>query len=398
MKTKGKHPHQSLTDRKVQQTKTPGRHVDGNGLYLIVDPTGAKRWVLRTVVHGRRRDMGLGSVKLVSLKNAREQAAKYRHVARTGGDPIAERRKNSIVMPTFLEAANTVHSQATWKNKKHQKQWITTLKTYVFPLLGDRRVDCIDTPDILNVLKPIWLSKPETARRVKQRIKTVMDYSKATGFRTGDNPVEGVLKGLPKQTASKKHHKALPHKKLPEFIARLRLSHQNGITKLALEFLILTAARTNEVLGASWNEVNIEDATWVIPAERMKSRREHRIPLSKRALEILRLARSMSTGSHLVFPGKNYSKPLSDMVFTMALRRMSVDATAHGFRSTFRDWAAEETNFPAAVCEMALAHTVKNKAEAAYLRTDLFVKRRELMENWSQYATTTLAQEIRLSA
>lgn len=165
-----------------------------------------------------------------------------------------------------------------------------------------------------------------------------------------------------------------------------------------MEFLILTAARTNEVLGASWNEVNIEDATWVIPAERMKSRREHRIPLSKRALEILRLARSMSTGSHLVFPGKNYSKPLSDMVFTMALRRMSVDATAHGFRSTFRDWAAEETNFPAAVCEMALAHTVKNKAEAAYLRTDLFVKRRELMENWSQYATTTLAQEIRLSA
>ena len=203
MKTKGKHPHRSLTDRKVQQTKTPGRHADGNGLYLIVDPTGAKRWVLRTVMNGRRRDMGLGSVELVSLKEAREQAAKYRNIARNGGDPIAERRRNKAVIPTFSEAANAVHSEGIWKNKKHQKQWITTLKTYVFPLLGDRRVDHINTPDILNVLKPIWLSKPETARRIKQRIKTVMDYVKAAGFRTGDNPVEGVLKGLPKQLALK---------------------------------------------------------------------------------------------------------------------------------------------------------------------------------------------------
>ena len=398
MKTKGKHPHRSLTDRKVQQTKTPGRHADGNGLYLIVDPTLAKRWVLRTVVNGRRRDMGLGSVELVSLKEAREQAAKYRNIARNGGDPIAERRRNKAVIPTFSEAANAVHSEGTWKNKKHQKQWITTLKTYVFPLLGDRRVDHINTPDILNVLKPIWLSKPETARRIKQRIKTVMDYVKAAGFRSGDNPVEGVLKGLPKQLALKNHHKALPHKALAEFITKLRLSHQNKITKLAFEFLILTAARTNEVLGARWNEVNLEDATWTIPGQRMKSRREHRVPLSTRALELLRLARSMSAGSDLVFPGKNYSKQLSNMVFTMALRRMSIEATTHGFRSTFRDWAAEETNCPAEVCEMALAHTIKNKAEAAYLRTDLFFKRRELMEKWGHYATTTLAREIRLSA
>ena len=394
VKPKGRHPHRSLTERTVQQTKAPGRHADGNGLYLIVDPTGAKRWVLRTIVNGRRRDMGLGSVELVSLKNAREQAVKYRNIARNGGDPIAERRRDKAIVPTFSEAAFTVHSERIGKNRKHHKQWITTLTTYAFPSLGNRRVDHVDTPDILKVLMPIWLSKPETARRIKQRIKTVMDWAKASGHRTGDNPVEGVLKGLPKQPALKEHHKAMPHKAVPQFITTLRLSPQNEMTKLAFEFLILTATRTNEVLGASWNEISFEDATWTIPAERMKSRRAHRVPLSTRALEILRLARSMSAGSDLVFPGKRYSKQMSNMIFTMALRRMSIDVTAHGFRSTFRDWAAEETNFPAEVCEMALAHTIKNKAEAAYLRTDLFLKRRELMEQWCQYVATTLPLKI----
>jgi integrase len=374
----------------------PGRHSDGNGLYLIVDDSGAKRWVLRTMVNGHRRDMGLGSVELVSLNDARESAAKYRNIARNGGDPIAERRKTKVIIPTFAEAASSVHSGGTWKNAKHRNQWITTLKTYVFPRLGDSRVDHIDTPDVLSVLKPIWLSKPETARRIKQRIKTVMDYVKAAGLRSGDNPVEGVSRGLPKQPALKEHHRALPHQELPEFISKLRLSRQNEITKLAFEFLIHAAARTNEVLGARWSEVTLENAMWTVPAERMKSRREHRVPLSTRAVQILRLARTLSAGSDLVFPGQSYSKPLSNMIFTMALRRMSIDATAHGFRSTFRDWAAEETNFSAEVCEMALAHTIKDKTEAAYLRTDLFSKRRELMEKWSHYANPTLPQETQL--
>jgi integrase len=382
----------------VQQEKAPGRHCDGNGLYLIVDPNGAKRWVLRAVINGHRRDMGLGPYRLVSLKDARELAATYRKIARNGGDPIAERKKAKVVVPTFAEAATTVHVGRAWKNKKHQQQWINTLTEYAFPMLGNRRVDQIETADVLKVLTPIWTSKPETALRVKQRIKTVLDYSKAAGFRSGDNPVEGVTKGLPKQANLKKHHKALPHKQLPEFIAGLRSSNLTQLTKLAFEFLILTAARTSEVLGARWDEVNLEDATWTIPPQRMKAGREHKIPLSKRAVEILRLARSMSDGYDLVFPSKNNSKPLSNMVFEMAVRRMNIDVTPHGFRSTFRDWSAEETNFPREVCEKALAHTIKNKAEAAYFRSDLFSKRRELMEQWSEYATTPPAEVIRLSA
>jgi integrase len=387
MKPKGKHPHNRLSDRRVRQTTSPGRYADGGGLYLEVDPSGAQRWLLRTSVHGRRRDMGLGGYPTVSLAQAREKALHYRGIARSGGDPIAEKRKAQAPVPTFAEAAQTVHADhlKTWKNPKHRAQWINTLTEYVFPVMGDRRVDHIETPDILRVLSPLWVTKPETARRVKQRIGTVLDWAKAAGFRVGENPVHGVASGLPKQPDRKSHHAALPFSEAPKFIRNLRASPLAEATKLAFEFLISTATRTGDVLGARWDEINLETATWTIPGERMKAGEEHRVPLSKRCIEILRRAKVLSAGSHFIFPGRTATKPISNMTFLMALRRMGLDVTAHGFRSAFRDWASETTPFPNEVCEMALAHTIKNKSEAAYRRGHLLDKRRELMQAWADY-------------
>jgi integrase len=387
MKRKGQHPDRVLTAVKVKSLKEPGRYADGNGVYLIVEPSGAKRWMLRIMVQGRRRDIGLGGVQLVSLAEAREKAINLRKVARAGGDPIAERKAKAGV-PTFAEAAHKVHSDhaATWRNEKHTDQWINTLITYVFPIIGERRVDQIEAPDILKVLSAIWLKKPETARRVKQRIGTVLDWAKAAGFRSGDNIVLGVSKGLPKQPERRRHHAALPYAEVPSFVRLLRASDSNEPTKLAFEFLILTATRTNEVLRAQWSEV--KDDVWTISAERMKARREHRVPLPRRCLTILRRAKQFSDGGEYVFCGRSPEKPLSNMAFLMALRRMEFDVTAHGFRSAFRDWAAERTNFPREVCEMALAHTIKDKSEAAYRRGDLLDKRRELMTTWSAFVTS----------
>ncbi len=387
MKGKGKRPHNALTSVKVRQIKDPGRYVDGNGLYLIVDPSGAKRWLLRTVIQGRRRDMGLGGAQLVSLAEAREKAHQYRKIARNGGDPIAEGRKSRMALPTFADAAQAVHAEhlQTWKNKKHGAQWINTLLEYAIPIIGAKRVDDITTPDVLNVLSPIWLAKPETARRVKQRIGTVMDWAKAAGFRAGDNPVDGVTKGLPRQPDRKGHHATLPYGEIPTFVSRLRENDGADISKLAFEFLLLTATRTSEVLGARWHEIDFNSMVWSIPGNRMKMDRGHRVPLAPRCIEILRQAKEMSEESDLVFPGRSHKRPLSNMVFLMILRRMNLDITAHGFRSAFRDWAAECTNFANDVCEMALAHTIKNKTEAAYRRGDLLERRVLLMEQWAAY-------------
>ena len=400
MKPTGLHPQKALTAAKVRVLSARGRYADGNGLYLIVDPSGAKRWMLRTVVHGRRRDIGLGGLSLVSLAEAREKAAQYRKLARDGGDPLAERRRARTIIPTFEETARTVHEthSGAWKNKKHTAQWINTLKEYVFPTIGAQRVDHVDTPDILRVLSPIWLTKPETARRVKQRIGTVLDWAKASGLRDGENPIGGVAKGLPKQPERKNHFAALPYQEVADFGSRLRASDAGESAKLAFEFLILTAARTREVLGATWAEFDLDKAIWTIPAERMKAWREHRVPLSNRCIEILARARKIADGNVYVFPGRSADKPLSNMVFLMALRRMKIDATAHGFRSAFRDWAAERTNFPREVCELALAHANKNKVEAAYQRGDLFEKRRALMDTWAAYATSTTANVVALRA
>jgi integrase len=261
------------------------------------------------------------------------------------------------------------------------------LSKYAFPVFGDKRVDLVDTADVLRALTSIWLTKPETARRVKQRIGAVLDWAKAAGFRAGDNPVQGVTKGLPRQTDRPVHFKAMAYEDLPSFLQQLQSSTSNEIARLAFEFMILTAARTSEVLHARWDEVNLVQAAWTVPAPRMKARREHRVPLTARCIEILERARLLSSGSDLVFPGRSINQPMSNMVFLMTLRRMEIKVTAHGFRSAFRDWAAERTNFPRDVCEMALAHTIKSKAEAAYRRGDLLEKRRELMTAWEAYAT-----------
>ncbi len=278
-----------LTAVAVRQLSTPGRYSDGNGLYLVVDPTGGRRWLLRIVVQRRRRDIGLGSARLVPLSTARETAIEMRRIARDGGDPLAERRKRRTLAPTFKEAAKTVHAETvtSWRNQRHATSWLTTLETYAFPLIGDRPVDQIDTADVQKVLAPIWLTKSETARRVRQRMRTVFDWARVTHGLKGANPVDGVERGLPKQTDRGEHHAAMPYAEVPGFVAQLRQRSTDNPALLAFELLILTACRTNEVLLAAWEEIDLGEATWTIPAVRMKAHETHVVPLSRRALAIL---------------------------------------------------------------------------------------------------------------
>lgn len=399
-KFKRKHPQKALSVVGIKALNEPGRYADGNGLYLVVDRSGSKRWVLRTVVQGRRRDIGLGGLRIVSLSDARQQAAALRQSARSGADPLTARRQAKLKMPSFSEAAKAVHTDraGSWKNEKHAAQWLSTLERYVFPALGSRRVDLIETPDVLRVLSEIWLKRPETARRIRQRIGTVFDWAKAAGLRTGENPVDGVSKGLPRQPDRDGHFAAMPYADVPKFVAQLHLASTGEGAKLALEFLILTASRTNEVLGAEWREIDFEKSIWTIAKGRMKAGREHKVPLSKRAVAILKRAKELAGGSFLVFPGRSAELPMSNMVFLMIVRRMGLAITVHGFRSAFRDWASERTNFSREVCEMALAHTIKNKAEAAYRRGDLLDKRRDLMETWAKFMSAKSAEIVTLRA
>lgn len=399
-KAKGKHPSNALTAAKVRNLAAPGRYADGNGLYLVVDPNGAKRWTLRTVVHGRRRDIGLGGLAIVSLADARDKAVNLRGLARSGGDPLALRRSQTQQVPTFAEAADQVHRahEGSWRNAKHGAQWLSTLKRYAFPLIGELRVDRVETPDLLRVLAPIWLIKPETARRVLQRIRTVFDWAKAAGHRASENPALGVAQGLPWQPKRDGHHAALPYEAVPEFIRSLRESAFAASTKLAFEFLVLTGSRTSEVTQAEWSEVDLKTSVWTVPGARMKAGKEHRVPLSRRCCEILREARRLDPEGKFLFSGQRSGQPLSNMAFLMAIRRLELPITAHGFRSSFRDWAAERTNFPREVCEQALAHTIASKVEAAYRRSDLFEKRRKLMERWSDFVGKVSADVVPLRA
>jgi integrase len=399
-KRKGKHPEKALSSTGVRALSEAGRYIDGNGLYLEVDASGAKRWTLRTVIHGRRCDVGLGGLALVSLAQAREEAARLRRIARAGGDPLSERRRERQVVPTFEAAARQVHEaqSKSFRNPKHAAQWITSLATYVFPVFGERRVDHIESADVLKALSPIWLEIPETARRVRQRMKAVFDWARASGHRSGDNPVEGVSKVLPRHNGQQEHFAALPYVKVPAFVQSLR-DYEGVSTRLAFEFLILAASRTSEVLKAKWNEFDLEAKTWVIPADRMKAKREHRVPLSARCIEILEGAKEIADGGQYVFPGRVLGKPLSNTTLIMALRHMEqTDFTPHGFRSSFRDWAEERTNFPRSVTEAALAHVVKDKTEAAYRRTDLFDRRRKLMDAWAAFATVPAAKVVSIRA
>lgn len=394
-KSTGKHPSNALSAAKVRQTTQPGKYADGNGLYLVVDPSGAKRWLLRIVVCGKRRDMGLGGVSTVSLAEARNKAAIYRKEAREGGDPIATRKKATDRLPTFKTLAETIHERLapSWKNSKHAAQWISTLKQYAFPVIGDKPVDLIMPNDVTSILAPIWHTKPETARRLRQRIRLVMDAAIESKYRT-DNPAL-VKVALGKNQAKPKHHAAIPYRDIPAFMRRLRKFESDQSVKWALEFLILTATRTNEVAGATWDEIDMERAVWTIPAERMKAKAEHRVPLSKAALALLKRAQQRREGPYL-FPGRSVGKPLSNMAMLQVMKRMKTQATVHGFRSSFRDWAEERTNYPNNVCESALAHTVRNKAEAAYRRTDHLEQRMGLMETWAQFVTGESGEVVQL--
>jgi len=394
------HPHNALTARAMPRLVEPGRYADGGGLYLLVAPGGSRSWMLRTVVRGKRSDIGLGSATLVPLADAREEARRLRRIARAGGDPLSDRRHARRGVPTFEDAAKQVHSThaAAFKNEKHRKQWLASLKG-VFASFGAKRVDAVTSADVLAALSGDWLKRPETSRRVLQRVRIVLEWCKAQGFCSGDNPTDGVTKVLPKHRAVRNHHPALAYQQLPTFIRALRTSDAGEIVRLAFEFMILCAARTSEVLNATWSEIDRKGKTWTIPAGRMKAGVEHRVPLPNRCLEILDRVKELSDGGTYVFPGRRPNKALSNMVFLMTLRRMKrEDLTAHGFRSTFRDWSAERTNFSRAACEAALAHALRDKTEAAYNRTDLFEKRRQLMALWSAFATAKQADVTALRA
>ena len=378
---------QALTTGWVKRVTTPGAYSDGYGLTLRVDARGNKRWVQRLTIRGRQRNLGLGSYPEVSLAEAREMALANWRAAREGRDPVAEKRMaRTGDMPIFEDVARKVIAlrRPTWSNDKHAAQWENSLATYVFPVIGRVPVDALSTNDVLTVLEPIWNAKPETATRVRQRMEVVFDYAIASGWRV-DNPAVAVRKVLPRRRGNKSHHPAMPYGKLPAFLQTLSGSTADPITRLGLEFLILTAARTGEVRFMDWGEVDTVAATWTVPAPRMKARREHCVPLPRRAMAVLEEARSLGTGSGLVFPSRK-GKPLSNMAFTMLLRRLEAgDAVPHGFRSTFKDWTLEQTTFSWAVVETALAHTLGSATESAYARSDLFDRRRELMETWATH-------------
>lgn len=355
-----------LTALQIRNLKEPGRYSDGGGLSLLLSTSLKGYWVLRATVKGRRRDIGLGTSDLMSLKEAREISLDMRRDIQRGIDPIAERQKDEIKIPTFAEAAKKVHveQKVGWKNGKHQEQWITTLEKYAFPILGKRLVDDIEGPLVRECLIPIWLKKPETARRVKQRIGMVLDWAYANGMRPTEAPMRSLNRALPRQPKQDKHFAAMPYQDVPAFLKHLH--KRSSVPRLALEFLILCASRSGEVRGAKLSEIDREAKLWTIPAERMKVGKEHAVPLTDAALDVLDRARPYyAECSDLIFPGQNVLKPLSDMTLLKILRYAELPFTVHGFRSSFRDWAAEQSRFPGEVAEAALAHTVANKVEAA---------------------------------
>jgi integrase len=399
-----------LTVLRVKAEKKPGRHSDGGGLLLVVRESGAKSWLWRGQADGKRRDIGLGTYPAVGLAEAREKAAATRKQLKAGVDPVeAKRAARQVVLavPTFREAARLAHGeqQAGWRNPKHRAQWLSSLEAYAFPSLGNETVDQIGGPMIRDALLPIWLEKPETARRVRQRIGAVLDWAYAKGYRASEAPMRSLSKGLPRQPKKDGHFAALPYDQLPALMHSL--GQTESIGRLALQFLILTAARSGEVRGARWSEIDVAAALWTVPANRMKAGKQHLVPLSAPALAILKRMSDVAS-DELVFPGITGrvadaedlgkgrpgaltrtagKRPMSDMTLTKVLRAAGANnATVHGMRSSFRDWAAEQTAFPGEVVEAALAHTISNKVEASYRRTNYLEKRRGLMDDWAAFA------------
>ena len=375
-----------LTDRRIRSLKTPGRHPDGETLYLVVSRSGYRSWIQRLVIRGRRHDMGLGPFPAVSLAEARQRAHNNRVLARSGGDPMSDKQAAARV-PSFetLARQHIAENSSSWRNLKHRAQWLTTLETYAFPSLGGLRVHEITRRHVIETLTPIWTSKPETAKRVRQRIRSVMDRAVAMEYVDYNPAGDAINAALARQPRAVAHHRALPYGELPAALRAARDSGAGTAAKLAFEMLALTACRSGEVRRMTWDEVNLQEATWTIPGTRMKAGRPHRAPLSPRALAILGEARRLDNGSGLVFPAPRSGGVHTDMAFTLLIRRLGLDFVPHGLRSSFRDWAAEKTSARHDVVETALAHTVGNATEAAYFRSDLFELRRALMDEWSAY-------------
>jgi integrase len=384
-----------LNARAVSTIKKYGRHADGGNLYLTISPNGGRRWVFLFRWHGKPTEIGLGSARDVTLARARELASQARVRLAEGLNPKDVRRPTEG--STFGECADRLieSMRPSWRNKKHAAQWGMTLRNYAAPL-SRLPVDKITTDDVLSVLKNVWTEKPETASRLRGRIERVLDAAKAQGLRIGENPARWrahLDQLLPKrQRLTRGHHAAMAYSEVPNFISKLQA--REATAALALEFAILTGARSGEVLGAKWPEFNLDEAVWIVPAARMKAGVEHRVPLSRRAVKILKAMKEVRNGD-FVFPGQKSGKPLSVTSLEMVLRRMRIEnVTVHGFRSSFRDWASERTNFTNEVCEAALAHVIENKAEAAYRRGDLFDKRRKLMDAWAAYCAAPKSGKV----
>lgn len=383
----------------VRKLSRPGLHAVGGaaGLLLRISDTGARYWILRTTVGGRRRDIGIGPYPEVSLAQARQQASEMRLQARNGVDPIAERQSAREALKTSRARALTFDDALDrylagraneFRNPKHRKQWRTSVETYASPVLGSLRVEQIELAHVLQVLQPIWHEKTETANRVRGRIERVLDFATVSGFRSGENPArwKGRLDAVlpsPGKLKRVQHHRAIPWKDLPGFMVELR--KREGLAARALEFAILTGTRSGEVRGATWGEIDLKEQLWTIPAKRMKGGREHVVPLSKPAVDLLKALPRFEDVEH-VFPSTK-GGALSDMALSALMRRMSVNATPHGFRSTFRDWVSETTAYPHEVAEMALAHVIPSPVERAYRRGALLTKRTRLMAEWAKFCT-----------
>ena len=391
-KPTGRHPQKALS-ASFLRSAPPGRHADGNGLYLFVQPTGTRSWIQRLVIRGRRRELGLGSLALVPLAEAREKALVNRKLARQGGDPLAERRRTEGI-PTFAEAATRVleQKQAGWRNRKHAREWLSSLKRVAFPRIGKVPVSEVTSADVLEILTPIWYRKAETARRVRLRLRAVLEWAVAMEYRI-DNPCDRIGPVLGTQQHVAQHMRALPHREVAAAIGKVRESTALPAAKLAFEFLVLTAARWSEVRWAEWEEIDRTGGVWTVPASRMKVNRQHRVPLCGCALEILEAAQALGEGAGLLVFTGGQGKPLDDKQLRWLLRELGIAAVPHGFRSSFRDWAGEETNHPREVIEAALAHVVRNRVEAAYARSDLFERRRTLMDDWARYLDQGMGED-----
>ena len=388
-----------LTTKTVEAIKVPGRYGDGHGLWLQVTPTGTKSWLLRYQLRGRAHAMGLGPLDLISLAEARDRAREARRTLLDGHDPLdarraqrAQRRLDEALAVSFQDCADRYIAahESGWKNRVHRAQWRSSLAVYAYPAIGALPVAAIDTALVLKVIEPLWGTKTETASRLRGRIKSILDWATVRNYRTGDNPARWkghLAKLLPIKSAiaKVKHHPAMPYADIPTFMSELRTNV--GIAARAFEFLILTASRTSEAIKATWNEIDLEAKLWTVPAEHMKAGREHRVPLSDRAIELLDSLPTENNNDH-VFIGGRAGKPIGNKSMLHLMNDLRPAFTPHGFRSTFRDWAAEQTNFQTQTIEMALAHSIGSSVEAAYRRGDLLDKRRELMDEWAQYCNS----------